>query len=98
MMEHDTRAKQRHETSLERQEQKHARQVQMELDKERIQLEGKYRTQTKEARQMSSKLKTVLEEQKELREQFQRAVNDKNAMVRKFWRERKDDAVKNQTL
>ncbi len=97
-MEHDTLAKQRIEKSLERQEQKHARQVVMELDKERIKLEGKYRTQTNQARQMSSKLKTVLEEQKELREQFQRAENDKNAMVRKFWRKRKDDAVKHQTL
>jgi hypothetical protein len=81
-MEHDARAQQRHELSLERLEKKHERQVQFALDKERVELEGTFRNQTKEARQSAAKVKSVLEKQRVLREQLQRALNDRNGMVK----------------
>ncbi len=85
MTEHDARAQQRHELSLERMDQK----VQFDLDIERVKLEGRFRNQTKEARRSAARLKIVLEDQRVLREQFQRAVNEKNGMVKELWRERR---------
>ena len=97
MTEHDARAQERHELSLDRLEKKHEREIQFALDTERVKLEGAFRKQTREARQKAAKLKNVLEDQRVLREQFQQVQTDRNGMVKELWRERRLHNVNKQT-
>ena len=97
MTDHDARAEERHELSLNRLEKKHEREIQLALDTERVKMEGAFRQQTREARQSAAKLKIVLEDQRVLREQFQQVETDRNGIMKELWRERRLHNVNKQT-
>jgi hypothetical protein len=83
---------------MDRMEHKHARQVQIALDKERVQLEGAVRVQTRLARQVSAELVEVQGEQIQLREQLHLAAKDNHDMVKTIGRERRQHNVDRNTL
>jgi hypothetical protein len=62
MEEQEARVDKRHEAAMERMEMRHAREVQIELEKDRVELEGELRAQTRQVRQTAGELVKVQEE------------------------------------
>ena len=56
MEEQESRAGKRHEVAMERMETRHARELQIELEKDRVELEGELRAQTRQVRQTDAEL------------------------------------------
>ena len=72
MAEQDLRAAKRHEAALGRMEKKHAREVQVEVDKATVSLKGEVTKKERIARQTEAQLKTLESERRELMEQLER--------------------------
>jgi hypothetical protein len=82
---------------MERTEKKHAREVQIVVDKERVYIEGKLTGQVRKARQAEAELKTVQVERRELRKDLHLAIQEKNEMLKLIGRERRQHDVDLQT-
>ena len=98
MEEQDGRAHERHVIAMDRMAQKHAREVQIALEKDRVEKEGELRQQTRIARQSTVELGKVQVEQIGLREQLQVLEKEHNVMVKTIGRERRQHDVDRQTL
>jgi hypothetical protein len=98
MEEQEARARKRHEVAMERMETRHAREVQIELEKDRVELEGELRAQTRQVRQTAAELVKVQEERSALRQQLELARTDTSNMLKRMGRERRHHDVAQQTL
>jgi hypothetical protein len=96
--EYHGRAHERHVIAMNRMAQKHAREVQIALEIDRVEKEGELRQQTRIARQSTVELVKVQVEQIGLREQLQVLEKEHNVMVKTIGRERRQHDVDRQTL
>ena len=94
----DGRAHERHVIAMDRMAQKHAREVQIALEKDIVEKEGELRQQTRIARQSTVELGKVQVEQIGLIEQLQVLEKEHNVMVKTIGRERRQHEVDKQTL
>ena len=72
---------------MERMTKKHAREVQIEVEKETVQIAGELKVQTRIARQAEAEVKRVMMERGELQSAIKRAVRDKNESLKRIGRE-----------
>ena len=98
MEEQHGQAHERHVIAMDRMAQKHAREVQIALEIDRVEKEGELRQQTRIARQSTVELVKVQVEQIGLREQLQVLEKEHNVMVKTIGRERRQHDVDRQTL
>jgi hypothetical protein len=91
LVDQDARSQKRHETVLDRMAKKHAREVQLEVEKETVQIVGELKGQTQIARQAEAGLKRVQAERRELQGSINRAVQDKNYALKRIGRERRQN-------
>ena len=98
MEEHHGRAHERHVLAMGRIEQKHAREVQIALEKDRVEKVGELRQQTRLARQASVELVKVQVKENGLRDQLQLLEKEHNGIVKMIGRERRQHDVDKQTL
>jgi hypothetical protein len=98
LKEHDARAHERHVIAMERMEHKHEREVQIALDKDRIEKEGELKRQTRIARQSTVELSKVQGDQIALQHHLELMEKDHNVMVKKIGRERGQHDVDKQSL
>ena len=98
MAEQDLRAAKRQEAALGRMEKKHAREVQVEVDKATVSLKGEVTKKERIARQTEAQLKTLQSEQRELKEQLERAIGERNNDLKRIGRERRQWDVDTQAL
>ncbi len=59
MEEQEARGKKRHEAAMDRMEKRHAREVQIQLERDRVEFEGALRSQTRQVRQSEAELEKV---------------------------------------
>jgi seryl-tRNA synthetase len=78
-------------------EQRHARTVQIEVDRERVQWEAALREEGRSGRQLGNQMKHLAEEQTQLREQWEEASKARNALLKDVGRERRQHDVEKQT-
>ena len=78
---------------MERMTKKHAREVQIEVEKETVQIAGELKVQTRIARQAEAEVKRVMMERGELQSAIKRAVRDKNESLKRIGRERRQHDV-----
>ena len=97
LAEHEACAVQRQAAAMARMEKRHARTVQIEVDRERVQWEGALREEGRSRRQLAMQTKHLLEEQKKLREQWEEATKARNALLKDVGRERRQRDVEKQT-
>jgi hypothetical protein len=96
--EHDVRVAKRQEAALARQESKHAREVQIEVEKDRVKLEGELRSATRTIRQSEAELEKVHEERRDLRDQLKLVMTNNSDMLKVMGRERRHNDVAKQIL
>ena len=97
LAEQEARGRQRQEAALARMEQRHARTVQIEVDRERVQWEAALREEGRSGRQLGNQMKHLVEEQTQLREQWEEATKARNALLKDVGRERRQHDVEKQT-
>jgi hypothetical protein len=97
LAEHDARAHEKQRIAMDRMEQKHARQVKLALEKDRIERDGELRSQTRIARQASAQLQKVEGEHIVLTEELDSVVKKNNAMAKTIRGERRQADVDRQT-
>ena len=78
---------------MDRMTKKHAREVQIEVEKETVQIAGELKVQTRIARQAEAEVKRVMMERGELQSAIKRAVRDKNESLKRIGRERRQHDV-----
>jgi hypothetical protein len=83
---------------MARVEKKHAREVQIVVTNERLQMEGELKGQARLARQAEAELRRVQLERKDLARDLQQATQDKNAILKAIGRERREHDVEVRTL
>ena len=83
---------------MDRMAQKHAREVKIALDKDRVERDGDLRCQTRIARQSTAEHMKLQVEHIVITEQLDLVVNERNAMVKTIGRERRQADVDRQTL
>jgi|LauGreSuBDMM15SN_2_FD.fasta_scaffold54269_1 hypothetical protein len=98
MAEQDVRAAKRQEAALGRMEKKHAREVQVEVDKATVSLKGDVTKKERIARQTEAEIKTLQSQRRELMEQLERAIGDRNNDLKRIGRERRQWDVDTQAL
>lgn len=98
MEEQHGRAHERHVLAMGRIEQKHAREVQIALEKDRVEKAGELRQQTRLARQASVELVKVQVKENALRDEMQSLEKEHNGIVKMIGRERRQHDVDRQTL
>ena len=98
LTEHDSVAHERHVVAMDRMAAKHTREVQIALDKDRLERDGELRLQTRKARQATVELLKVQGAHSELSGQLDSVLKDHNALVKTVARERRQHSVDTQTL
>ncbi len=88
----------RHVVAIERMARKHARELEIALDKDRLERDGDLRLQTRQARQARVELLKVQVGHSEVSEQLDSLLKDHNALVKTIARERRQHSVDTQTL
>ena len=83
---------------MDRMAQKHAREVKIALDKDRVERGGDLRCQTRIARQSTAEHMKLQVKHIVITEQLDLVVNERNAMVKTIGRERRQADVDRQTL
>jgi hypothetical protein len=83
---------------MDRMEKKHAREVQIEVEKDRVALEGELRAVTPTIRQCEAELQKVDEERRDLRDELNIVTTDNREMLKVLGRERRHNDVAKQTL
>ena len=91
-------AHERHVVAMERMAAKHTREVQIALDKDRLERDGELRQQTRKARQATVELLKVQGGHSELSGRLDSALKEHNAFVKTVARERRQNSVDTQTL
>jgi hypothetical protein len=84
--------------ALDRMAQKHKREVQIALDKDRIEKEGEIRQHTRIARQATAELVKGQAEQTILQQDVELMEKEHTVMVKAIGRERRQNDVERQTL
>ena len=77
---------------MARVEKKHAREVEIVVTNERLQMKGELKGQARLARQAEAELRRVQLERKDLARDLQQATQDKNAILNQGNRARKERA------
>jgi hypothetical protein len=93
LVEHEARSQKRHGIVLERMAKKHAREVQIEVEKETVQIAGELKGQTRIARQAEVGLQRGQAEITELQQGINRAVQEKTEALKRIGRERRQHDV-----
>ncbi len=83
---------------MERMEMRHAREVQIEVQESRVELEGALRSQTRQGRQTEAELDIVQIERCELRDQLDIVMTDNRDLIKTMGRERRQHDVDKQTI
>ena len=83
---------------MDRMAAKHAREVQIALDNDRVERDGYLRLQTRKARQATVGLLKVEGARSKLSQEMDSLLQDHNAMVKTIARERRQHSVDTQTL
>lgn len=78
---------------MQRMAKKHARELQIEVDKGKVEMAGELKGQTRSARQAKAELKIVQAERSQLQGDLHRAVQDKHDALRRIGRERRQHDV-----
>jgi hypothetical protein len=97
LAEQEDRALHRQEAAMARMEQRHARTVKIEVDRQRVQWEGVLREEGRSGRQLAIQMGQVREEQSKLREQWEQAMKARNELLKDVGRERRLRDVEKQT-
>ena len=97
LAEQDDRALQRQQAAIARMEQRHARTVQIEMDRQRVQWEGVLREEGRSGRQLAIQMGQVLEEQAKLKAEWEQAMKARNELLKDVGRERRLRDVEKQT-
>ena len=82
---------------MARMEQRHARTVKIEVDRQRVQWEGVLREEGRSGRQLAIQMGQVLEEQAKLRAEWEQAMKARNELLKDVGRERRLRDVEKQT-
>ena len=82
---------------MARMEQRHARTVKIEVDRQRVQWEGVLREEGRSGRQLAIQMGQVLEEQAKLTAEWEQAIKSRNELLKEVGRERRLRDVENQT-
>ncbi len=90
-------AHERQVIAMERMAAKHEREVQIALDKDRVERDGDLRLQTRKARQAEVELLKVQGGHSEISEQLDLLLKDNIALVKTIARERRQHSVDTQT-
>ena len=98
MEEHHVRARDNQSRAMDRLKQKHAREVKMMLDRDKVERDADLRSQTRKARQSTAQLEKVQAKHIVLTEELDSVVKQHNAMVKTMARERRQADVDQQTL
>ena len=98
LKEHDVMAHKKYGIALDRMAQKHKREVQIALDKDRIEKEGEIRQHTRIARQATAELVKGQAEQTILQQDVELMEKEHTVMVKAIGRERRQNDVERQTL
>jgi hypothetical protein len=98
LVEHDGLAHQRHVKAMDRMAYKHGREVQMVLDKDRVEKGGELRQQARIARQATAELGKVKQEKIELKERLELMATEHNDMPKTLVRERRLHDVERQKM
>jgi hypothetical protein len=93
----EDRALHRQEAAMARMEQRHARTVKIEVDRQRVQWEGALREEERSGRQKETQLVHVLEDHTRLREQWEQAIQARNNLLKDVGRERRQHDIEKQT-
>jgi hypothetical protein len=83
---------------MERIEMRHAREVQIEVQEARVELEGALRSQTGQGRQSEAELDKVQMERCELRDQLDFVMTDNRDLMKTMGRERRQHDVEKHTI
>ena len=83
---------------MEKMEMRHAREVQIEVQESRVELEGALRSQTKLGRQTEAELDIVQIERCALRDQLDVVMTDNRDLIKTMGRERRQHDVDKQTI
>ncbi len=83
---------------MERMEMRHAREVQIEVQEARVELEGALRSQTRQGRQSEAELDKVQMERCQLRDQHDVVMTDNRDLMKTMGRERRQHDVEKQTI
>ena len=78
---------------MERMEMRHAREVQIEVQESRVELEGALRSQTRQGRQTEAELDIVQIERCELRDRLDVVMTDNRDLIKTMGRERRQHDV-----
>jgi hypothetical protein len=97
MVEQEARYLKRHEAAMNRMEKKHAREVQIEVEKDRVELEGALRSQTRLVRRLEAELERVQGKRSALRDQLKVVMTDNSEMFKTMGRERRHHDVAKRT-
>ena len=98
MGEHDSRAAKRQEAVIARLEKKHAREVQIEVEKATVHLEGEVKEKGRISRQTNAELQKLKGERCDLLEQLEQANADRSNDLKRIGRERRQWDVERQEL
>jgi hypothetical protein len=98
MGEHDSRAAKRQEAVIARLEKKHAREVQIEVEKATVHLEGEVKEKSRISRQTNAELQKLKGERCDLLEQLEQANADRSNDLKRIGRERRQWDVARQEL
>ena len=98
MAEHDVRAAKRQEAAIARINKKHEREVQVEVEKATVKLQGEVTKKGRMVRQSEADLKSLQEEGRKLQEELERANADRNENLKRIGRERRQWDVDRQAL
>jgi hypothetical protein len=98
MEEQEARGQKRHEAAMDRMEKRHAREVQIQLEKDRVKLEGSLRSQTKQVRPSEAELEKVQVERCALIEQLDVVMTDNRGLLKTMGRERRHHDVEKRTM
>ena len=89
MGEHDSRAAKRQEAVIARLQKKHAREVQIEVEKATVHLEGEVKEKGRISRQTNAELQKLKGERCDLLEQLKQANADRSNDLKRIGRERR---------
>lgn len=95
---HDARAQQRMTASMERMQNKHVRELQLQLETKKVQLSVEVKKDARQARQVKAELDNLKGQQTALQDQLQNAISQKNTLLRTIGREKRQHDVERRTL
>jgi len=98
MAEHDVRAAKRQEAAIARINKKHAREVQVEVEKATVELKGEVTKKGRMARRSEADVKSLQAERSKIMDELERTIADRNDKLKRIGRERRQWDVDRQAM